>query len=443
MLFKNYNQLIKNGQTPILQKKRKDALDILTSALESVNPYKSVKRLFNKNKLLINSEVFDLSIYENIYLVGFGKASVGMSQAVCDSISIKKGVVITNILIKNSLNDSIDFMTGEHPIPNNGSVRGTEKILELMSNTHKKDLVLVLISGGGSALLCKPRIGLKDLQTTTNLLLKSGANISEINTIRKHLSIIKGGQLARFTDSTIMSLIISDIVNDPMEFIASGPTHPDSTTFFDAKQILEKYNLIKEVPKSVLKIFNQGINGLIPETPKKGDPVFNNVRNFIIANIENLCNQAIVTAKNLGYDTTLYSTTLTGEAREISSTLIKNAKDHENSNNILISGGETTVTIKGDGEGGRNQELVLAGVENIANSEMVILSFATDGIDGKSVAAGAIADGFTCSRAEKKKLNPEHYLKMNNSFKFFNQLNDVLITGPTGTNVMDIQLIIN
>ncbi len=443
MLFKNYNKIIENGQTPLLQKKRKDVIDILSAALESVDPYKSVKRLFKDNTINFNNKIFDLSLYDNIYLVGCGKASIGMAKAVCESISIKKGVVVSNWLSLDQINESIEVIIGEHPIPSYGSLKGAEKTIDLLKQTKKNDLVVILISGGGSALLCKPRISLDDLKSTTDLLLKSGANINEINTIRKHLSYVKGRQLTKFTDSSIISLIISDIVDDPIEFIASGPTYPDSTTFLDAKQVLEKYNLIEQIPNSVLNIIDDGIKGSIPETPKRGDPLFERVNNFIIANIKNACYKATKKAKDLGYYPILFSTSITGEAREIATILLNNLKEYKKSNIAFISGGEPTVTIKGKGLGGRNQELVLAGIKNISDSEIVLASFATDGIDGKSDVAGAIGDGFTYLRAEKKKLDPEYYLNMNDSYGFFKQLNDVLITGPTGTNVMDIQIILN
>jgi glycerate-2-kinase len=274
-------------------------------------------------------------------------------------------------------------------------------------------------------------------------LLKCGADINEINTIRKHLSQIKGGQLAKLTDATIVSLIISDIVNDPIEFIASGPTHPDTTTYSNALEILEKYELIDKVPKEVLKVLEDGKKGEIPETPKSDDPIFKKVHNFIIANIEKACSKAIDKASELGYHTKLLSTSLTGEAKIASIYLLNQIKKLPNPNTILISGGETTVKIQGNGKGGRNQELILAGIEDIADSEIVFASFATDGIDGKSDAAGAIADGLSLSRAKIKKLDPTSHLENNNSYVFFKALKDIFITDLTGTNVMDIQLIIN
>jgi glycerate-2-kinase len=442
MLFKNYEQLVNNGQTPHLQKKRKDVLDILTRVVESVNPYDAVKRVFRDNKICVKDDIFELSNFENIYVIGFGKASVGMTKAVVESVKVTKGAIITNDSLAKISYDEIEIIIGGHPLPNNGSILGAEKILEIAKHCNKNDLLIVLISGGGSALLCKPRISLKNLQKTTDLLLKSGADINEINTIRKHLSLIKGGQLAKLTKATIISLIISDIINDPFEFISSGPTSPDSTTFFDTKKILEKYGLIKKVPIEVIKVIEEGINGQISETPKKDDPVFKKVHNLIVANNKKACNAALDKAVELGYQSKIITTSMIGEAKYAINRLINNSNKYKKNKTVLITGGETTVKIKGNGKGGRNQELVLGGVESISNTDIVLASFATDGIDGSSIAAGAIADGFTFTKANKKRLDPQEFLEENNSYEFFSELNDVFITGPTGTNVMDIQLIL-
>lgn len=442
MLFKNYDQIVSNGQTPQIQKKRKDILDILTVALDSVNPYNAVKRLFEDANIVFKAESIDISGFENIYVVGFGKASVGMAQAVCDFVNVTEGVTVSNDSSVKLTSDKIEIIFGGHPIPNKRSIQGAEKITKIVKKCGENDLLIVLISGGGSALLCKPRVSLENLQETTNLLLKSGANINEINTIRKHLSYVKGGQLVQHAKGVVVSLVISDIVNDPLEFISSGPTSPDSTTFSDAKKILEKYFLWVKVPLEVRKVIEDGIKGSISETPKKDDPAFDNVYNFIIANNEIACKTAVEKAKNLGYKTILLTTSLTGEAKYAGNVLIDKVKNHPKSRTVVVSGGETVVTIKGEGKGGRNQELVLGCVERISDSDIVIASFATDGIDGKSDAAGAIADGFTYSRACEKELQPNKFLEENNSYDFFSKLNDLFITGPSGTNVMDIQLIV-
>jgi glycerate 2-kinase len=444
MLFKNREKIIENGQTPELKKIREDILDILTFALDSVNPYEVVKSRFYEKKINIGKETVDPSDFENIYVVGFGKASVGMAQAICDSIDVKKGVIITNDPTNKVRSERVDTFVGSHPIPDQNSIGGTDKILDIIKMCGNEDLLIALISGGGSALLCKPRVSLKDLQQTTDLLLRSGADINEINTIRKHLSFVKGGQLAKFAKCRAVSFIISDIVGDPMEFIASGPTYPDSTTYDDAKMIFKKYDIWKKLPSGVTNILNDGVQGILAETPKKGDHVFDNLSNFIVANNEIACKAAEDKARKLGYTTKLLTTSLTGEAREIGVYLVDKAKNYSKASGkyIFISGGETTVTIKGSGKGGRNQEMVLGSVECMADTDIVFASFATDGIDGKSDATGAVADGFSLVRAREKGLDPAEFLKENNSYNFFKRLDDLFMTGPTGTNVMDIQIIV-
>jgi glycerate 2-kinase len=443
MLFKNYDDLVLNGQTPVLQQKRKDVLDILTAAVDAVQPSRIVKDVFYGTQLVFASETIDLSSFDHLYVVGFGKASVGMAQAVCDAVTVTKGVVITNDPSAIITNHSIEVITGGHPLPNEGSIRGAEKILDLLCQCSENDCVIVLISGGGSALFCKPRVPLNDLQKTIDLLLRSGANIDELNTIRKHLSLVKGGQLTQHTKAVIVSLIVSDIVHDPISSIASGPTSPDPTTFSDAREILKKYEIWTNIPAAVRTVITEGIAGCISETLKENDPVFGTVFNFIIANNARACQSAIEKAKELGYDAKLITTSITGEARIIGKYLINRVKKSLlHGKTVFIASGETTVTVQGGGTGGRNQELVLSCVEEIADNHFVVASFATDGIDGNSDVAGALADGFTLPRALKKKLDPSRFLEQNNSYAFFQGLGDTLRTGLTGTNVMDIQILI-
>jgi glycerate-2-kinase len=444
MLFKNREQIIENGQTPKIKKIRKDIFDILTSALDAVDPYNAVKSKFDGKSIIFQSETIDISDFRDIYLIGFGKASVGMAQAVCDSIDVKNGSVVTNDSDNKVKSNCVSTFVGSHPIPDQKSIKGTEKILENVGKCDENDLLIVLISGGGSALLSKPRVSLNDLQKSTDLLLKSGANINEINTIRKHLSFVKGGQLAASAKCTVISFIVSDIIGDPIEFISSGPTYPDSTTYIDAQNILKKYELWMKLPSSVREIIEDGANGKIPETPKKDDRVFGNVFNFIVANNEIACRAAKDKAEELEYKTMLLTTKLDGEAKEIGKYLAEKATSYltDAEKMVFISGGETTVTIKGSGRGGRNQEMVLGGVEVLSDKDVVFSSFATDGIDGMCDAAGAIADAYTLMRARKKDLDPNRFLDENNSYEFFKNLGDLFTTGPTGTNVMDIQILV-
>jgi len=443
MIFQNSQQLINNGRTPDLQQKRKDILTILENALNAVNPYQAVKQVFDHQQIVISNTEIDFSIFSRIFVVGFGKASVGMTRAVLDSVPIQQGIIITNQ--KNAIIDheNIQVIQGGHPLPNQGSMDGTHRIINLLKTTQADDIIVFCISGGGSALFCCPRISLNHLQTTTELLLESGADINEINTIRKHLSYVKGGQLLRHTQATVLSLIISDIIDDPLEFIASGPTSPDSTTFSDAKKVLEKYHLWHRIPDEAQIIITKGIKGTITETPKENDPLFDHVFNHIIANNTIACQKAVKTAQQLGYKPTLLTTSLAGEAREIGKYLVNKFKENKTSERqALISGGETTVTLQGKGRGGRNQELVLGCIEELKDTEILLGSFATDGIDGKSDAAGSLADGYSAKRAGQLKLDYKKYLSTNNSYEFFLQLHDLLVTGPSGTNVMDIQVIL-
>lgn len=443
MLFTNERELINNGKTSDLKKKRTHILRMLESVIASVDPYQAVKNCFQENLLRLEDTSYQFNDYDNIHVIGFGKASVGMAQAICDYTSITSGAVITND--KNAQITSKKMLTfhGGHPLPDKESIRGAKYIKNIASNCEKKDLLIVLISGGGSALLCYPRIGLSDLQQTTKLLLASGATIEEINTIRKHLSFVKGGQLIKSTKCPVVSLIISDIVDDPIEFIASGPTAADSTTFHDAKQVFERYKLWNEILNSVKTIITKGINHQLPETPKANNPIFQRVHNSIIANNQRACETAKTTAEKLGYHPIILTTSLTGEAKDKGNWLLTKVKkpsyqDHD----VFIMGGETTVTLHGSGKGGRNQELILGCLHELAKTKGVMASFATDGIDGASTAAGAIADNQSLKRCKDLHLNPDTYLHDNNSNALFDQLHDLFLTGPTGTNVMDIQILI-
>ncbi|HEC89540.1 MAG TPA: DUF4147 domain-containing protein [Thermoplasmatales archaeon] len=438
MVFKNREQLIGNGVTSELKEKRKITLEILEAALKAVDPYIAVKEELQNH--ILNNEIFDLTDFHNTYLIAFGKASIGMTKAITDTIQITRGVAITNNSSNKLNGNNIDIIVGGHPIPNDQSILGAKIAQSIVENCTSRDLLIVLISGGGSSLLCNPRVPLKDMQLTTSLLLRSGANINEINTIRKHLSYVKGGQLVRDISCQVITFIISDIIGDPIDFIASGPTAPDSTTFEDAKKIFIKYNLWDTIPMTVRKTIEDGIAGRIPETPDEDDEVFKHVKNIIVANNEKACLSAALYARKIGYNSSIITTKLTGEAKETGVNLIK--KIPLVLDRVFIAGGETTVTVKGNGKGGRNQEMVLGCIDLLEDTPLVFTSFATDGIDGDSDAAGAIADGYTKSKANKNNLNPRDYLEDNNSYVCFKNLGDLLLTGPTGTNVMDIQVIL-
>jgi len=444
MIFSNYNQLISNGSTEAYQKKRKDILTLLSTALETVNPYQTVIRHIQDQQIISENKTIKIQDYSNIYLIGFGKASVKMANAICDSLPIISGAVITNDQISTVSHPNITTYHGDHPIPSEKNLEATKSLEKIISQCTQDDLLLVCISGGGSALLTHPLVPIQDLQITTKMLLSSGATIHEINTIRKHLSKVKGGQLLRNVNCKTVSLIISDVVGDPLEFIASGPTCGDSTTFADAYQILKNYQLLSSVPSSVKIIIENGKSGLIPETPKPEDPLFKQVNNFIIANNTLACTSIREKAKSLGYHPLILTSELTGESREIGPELLQTIKDQQKHNEytLFIAGGETTVTVNGSGKGGRNQEMVLSMIKPIADTDFVCCSFATDGIDGMSTAAGAICDGKSYTRAQDLSLAIEKYLSDNDSNSFFHAMNDLIITGLTGTNVMDVQIII-
>jgi glycerate 2-kinase len=303
-----------------------------------------------------------------------------------------------------------------------------------------------LVSGGGSALMPLPVHGvtLNDDGRVTALLLRSGASIEEINTVRKHLSQIKGGRLAeRLYPATVLTLIISDVVGDRIDSVASGPTSPDPTTYGDAEQVLKKYHLWSQIPKDPRRIIIQGLKGLQAETPKPRNKIFKRVHNLIVGSNRASCLAAATALRKAGYRTRVLSIEITGEAREAGGILGSIANDmQDNSPAALVAGGETTVTVKGSGRGGRNQELALSAAVRINGSEGVVVgSFATDGIEGQTDAAGAIVDGTTVKRGLKLRMDPGDYLKKNDSYSYLSRLNDLVVTGPTGTNVNDIMIL--
>jgi len=313
-------------------------------------------------------------------------------------------------------------------------------------------MVICLISGGGSALMPLPAEGitLSELQEITQLLLKSGATIQEFNAVRKHLSAVKGGQLARAAyPARVVSLIISDVVGDRLDTIASGPTYPDATTYSDVLAVFKKYKLEKKAPPRIITRLINGVKGVIPETPKVGEECFRNAYYKIIASNTDALAAGAEVGRAHGLNVHILTTTMQGEAGEVGEYLSRVAREvYETERPIqrpalLLLGGETTVTVKGEGIGGRNQELVLSAALGIAGLKTTtIASFSTDGIDGPTDAAGAVADGFTIQRAEQLGLDPTSYLENNDSYHFFKELGDLLITGPTGTNVMDVTALI-
>ncbi len=443
----------------LLEQMRKDALAIFNAGVAAVDPALCISKSckIKDNSLAIAGHRYDLERFDRIMVIGAGKASAAMGGAM-ESIlpdpirgRITHGLIITKYGHSVPLK-KIKVIEADHPVPDEAGAAAAKKLLEIAETADENTLVINLISGGGSALTPLPAGGitLENKQETTDALLECGAAIHEINTIRKHLSRFKGGQLARAVHPAIMiNLVISDVVGDDLSTIASGPAVPDTTTFRECLDIVRKFGLETGLPAPVLNHLNQGAAGKSPETPKPGDPVFSNIHHHIIADNMAALKAAQKKADQLGYNSLVLSSMIEGETREVSKVHTAIAKEVVRSGHpvappaCILSGGETTVTIQGNGKGGRNQEFALACVSDIAGLEnTVILSCGTDGTDGPTDAAGAIADHTTLSRAKALGLDPDRYLSENNAYPFFSQLNDLVKTGPTRTNVMDIRIIL-
>ena len=434
---------------------RKDAVEIFYQALKAVQPGAAIKRYckFNGKTLFIGHRSYQLNQYKNLYVIGAGKATASMAAAIEDMIDEKiTGGIITVKFGHVADLKHINLIEAGHPVPDENGIRGASAILNLAENVEEDDLILCLISGGGSALLPFPHDGitLRDKQDIIKILLSCGATIHEINSIRKHISKIKGGRLAQAVyPATLVTLILSDVVGDDLDVIASGPTVPDSSSFYDCKNIFHRYDIIDKIPKNILNHIEYGISGEIDETPKPLDPVFERTYNLIIgSNAESLIS-AKEKAENLGYNVLILSSMIEGETRFIAQVHGAIAREIIKTGNPLplpaciLSGGETTVTISGNGLGGRNQEFALsASIDISGKKNIVILSGGTDGIDGPTDAAGAFSDTFTVKRAEKMGLDPYRFLSNNDSYHFFHSLGDLFITGPTNTNVMDLRIVL-
>lgn len=434
---------------------RKDALDIFRAGVQAVEPSAAVKRYCRRegNRLLVDQEVYDLGEFKRIYVIGAGKAGAPMAQAVEEILGDRISGGIINVKYGHLAELSrVKAIEAGHPVPDEAGLEGTRAILDLASRAEEKDLILCLISGGGSALLPLPAEGLslQDKQDTTKVLLACGATIHEINSVRKHISMVKGGGLARAAyPATLISLILSDVVGDDLDVIASGPTVPDSSSFQGCVTIFDKYGIREKVPETVLAHIQKGIEGKVPETPKPADPVFTRTQGVIVGSNLACMEAAEKKAHSLGYHTLMLSTMIEGETREVACVHAGIAKEVLKSGHPLsppacvLSGGETTVTITGRGLGGRNQEFVLASAMGLSGWErIVVLSAGTDGTDGPTDAAGAVADSQTIQRAEALGLNPVDFLFNNDAYHFFEKLEDLVKTGPTNTNVMDLRIML-
>lgn len=432
---------------------RQVAWQMIQAALAAVNPAAAVKNYFSSHPELVSRIK---STPGRIIVVGAGKASAPMAAAATeifgDKIAAGHVIVKYGYTTAASAPSAIRIVEAGHPVPDEAGWLAAQEIAHLLRETTADDTVLCLISGGGSALLTLPAepLTLGDLQTTTGALLAAGVTINGVNTIRKHLSAVKGGQLARLAaPATVYALILSDVVGDPLEVIASGPTVPDPTTFADTWAIIEQFQLQNSLPATVIERLQAGCAGTVPDTPKPGDPLFERVHNVIIGNNRLAAEAAVKAAEAAGFAGQVLTTFMEGEAREVGRVVAALAKGLARDESplarpaCLVLGGETTVTLRGKGQGGRNQEMALAAALALTGwPNLLITCLGTDGSDGPTDAAGAFADGQTVGRAQGAGLAPVEYLNHNDSYNFFAALDDLIITGPTNTNVNDLTFIL-
>ncbi|TAL36574.1 MAG: glycerate kinase [Spirochaetes bacterium] len=437
-----------------------DLAAIYRAGIDAVSPHTAVLNgLKLKGNMLIvphdggTAAEFNLSQYKNIIVVGGGKGTAPMARAVEDLLGdrISAGCVSLKYGYVEPLR-KIEVIEASHPLPDAQGLKAAGTILDLISKAGERDLVISLISGGGSALLPLPAasIPLDDKIAATNLLLRSGANIHEMNAVRKHLSLVKGGNLAKAAyPATVINLMISDVSGDDMDVIASGPFVPDKSTYGDALGVLEKYTLGGQVPASVRAHLDRGAAGEMEETPKPGSPVFGRVTNLIIASNIIALKAGAAVARKLGYNTVILSSVIEGETREVARMHTAIAREALLSGNpvrlpaCIISGGEATVTVTGSGLGGRNMEFALQCALLLEGREGILAaSIGTDGSDGPTDAAGAWADGTTCARARARGVSVNDYVANNDSYRFFKEIGDLIVTGPTNTNVMDMRIML-
>ncbi len=419
---------------------REHLLDIVEAGLEAIDPYRCVTDAISiqNGRLSAGGEELDLLGIERVIVVGTGKASVGMARAVWDLLGERIVEGYLNVLEEGSIGP-IRLHRSTHPYPSEEGRIGASSILSICKDAGEGDLVISLISGGGSAMMPLPPDGVtvEDKRRTSEMLMRAGADIEELNTVRKHLSRIKGGQLAKACcPARVLSLILSDVVGDPVESICSGPTAPDPTTFSDATDILERHSLLDRVPASVRDHLREGKD----ETPKPGSAVFDRVTNLIVGNNRKALEASRSKARDLGYNTVILTSTLEGEAREVGKVLASIGGEAVLFGTpvrppaVILAGGETTVTVTGNGEGGRNSELVLGALQKLVPG-VTMLSFGTDGVDGSSAGGGAIAD------IGSRRPDWSDFLERNDSAGYFKRDGGLIVTGPTGTNVGDIVLL--
>ena len=433
------------------------ALDkVLQAALAAVEPGQAVRRFVSRDddRLIVGDQAYRLADFRRVVVIGAGKASAPMAAAVeevvGDRLPIEGSVTVR--YGNSAPTRHVRIREGGHPVPDSACAEGTQAIVELMEDVDERDLVVCVISGGGSALLTLPDddLSLEDLQRTTDALLRSGATINEFNVVRKHLDAVKGGGLARLAaPARLVTLMLSDVVGNPLDAIASGPTVADTSTWSDAAAVFDRYGLWDQVPAPVARRLRAGVAGDLPDTPKPGDPLFERTQAVIVGSNLLACQAAASAASDAGFSTLVLTTYVEGEAREVSRVLAGLLREVDASGHplqrpcCLIAGGETTVTIRGGGRGGRNQELALSAAFSLQGTRDVLLaSIGTDGSDGPTDAAGAFVDGTTLDRARALGLDAARYLADNDSYTFFDRLGDLIRTGPTNTNVNDLYVLL-
>ncbi len=435
------------------EKMRNHANSILSEAISAVDPSACIYRAVNKDgrDIVINNRSYDLSRYDHIYAIAFGKAAISMSKAIEDILgdSLTDGIAVTKHGFGGSLLKMKVYESG-HPMPDDHSVAAGKTVHSFLERTGERDLIFFLISGGGSALITLPRKGvtITDIVKLTDSLMRAGATIDDLNTVRKHLCSIKGGGLAKMAyPSQSVSLILSDVVGDPLDVIASGPTVPDTSTFSEFNEIVERYDL--KLSPAVSGLLEDGLEGVIEETPKLGATVFERTSHYLVGNNALALQEAQKKASELGYNTMVLSSSIIGEAREVAKVFASIAREERLRGTPLplpaciLAGGETTVTMKGKGLGGRCQEMALSfGIEVSDLEGVLLLAAGTDGNDGTTDHAGAFADGDTVQRGKNLQIDARHELYDNNSYIFFKETGDLIATGPTGTNVMDIYMVL-
>jgi glycerate 2-kinase len=442
-----------------MSKARDDLMSIYTAAIQAVNPARAIEShvQLHKDILILYSQgkqfkEFNLKNFNRIIVVGAGKATASMAREMEKILGdrIDAGCICVKYGYTDTL-AKIKIVEASHPVPDANGMTGARKILELIRETREDDLVISLISGGGSALLPLPpdTITLEEKQTTTSLLINSGAGIHEVNMVRKHLSQVKGGNMAKAAHrATVINLMISDVVGDTMDVIASGPFVPDNSSYRDALDVLDRYGLTEKVPQSVSERIRSGARGGLEENPGSGSPIFRNVTNCIIASNIIALEAAKDDAIKLGYNSIILSSMIEGDTKEAAFWHSSIAREITVSSNpvpapaCIISGGETTVVVTGEGRGGRNMEFTMQAALFIDGLETVtVASIGTDGTDGPTDAAGAVIDGTTARLAREKGIDIYTYIKNNDSYHFHKKLGNLVITGPTNTNVMDVRII--